>query len=117
MEEHDIVDRDIDDLSVLGDGSFIGDNVCLFNMVILVPDKCIQSTVDSVIFARFDLNGDSGKTVIIVDQVIYLTLVAVIVVEQSMSVCDQFAGYNGFVNRAEIDAALIVQHGTDITAV
>ena len=81
MEEHDVVNGDISDLSVLGHGSFIGNHICLFDMVILVPNKGVQRTVDCVILAGFDFNGNSGKTVVIVDQIIYLALAAVIVIE------------------------------------
>ena len=42
-------------------------------------------------------------TIIVIDQVVYLTVAAIVVVEQLMSRGNQFAGNNGLVDRAEID--------------
>ena len=73
--------------------------------------------MDGVVLAGFDLDGDGGEAVVIVDQIIHLALAAVIVIEQLVAVRGQLLGHHAFIHRAEIDPRLIVQDRTYIAAV
>ena len=42
-------------------------------------------------------------TIIVIDQVVYLTVAAIVVVEQLMAMGNRFAGNNSLVDRAEFD--------------
>lgn len=86
-------------------------------MIIVVLYKSIQRAVDGVVLAGLDLDGDGGETVVIVDQIIDLSLAAVIVIKQLEAVGRQLLGHHAFIHRAEIDPRLIVQDRTDIAAV
>ena len=77
--EHYIVYRDIDDLSVLLDRSLIGNYVGFLYIVILILYKCIQRTMDSIILARFYFHRNCGKAAIIINQIVNLTLVAIVI--------------------------------------
>ena len=92
-------------------------NIGLFHMIILVLYEGIQRTVNGVVLAGLDLDGDGGEAVVIVDQIIHLALAAVIVIEQIESVGDELAGDDALIDRAEVDAPLILQNRTDIVAV
>jgi hypothetical protein len=67
LKEHNIVDRQINDLAFYRDHPFVRDHKRFFDVVVLVLDKGVQSAVNSVVFAGLYLNGDSGKTVVIID--------------------------------------------------
>ena len=117
LEEHDIVDGDIDDLSLRRNRSLIGHNKGFLNMIVFILHEVVQRTVDGIVLARLHFNGDGGQGGIIVDEVIHLTFVAVIVIEQFVTMCDKFTGYDAFIDGAEIDAGFIVQHSSDVIAI
>ena len=73
--------------------------------------------MNGVVLAGFDLDGNGGEAVVIVDQIIHLALAAVIVIEQLVAVRGQLLGHHAFIHRAEIDPRLIVQDRTYIAAV
>ena len=75
-------------------------------MIILVWNKCIQSAVDSVILAGFDLKRNGGKAFLIIYQIIHLSLASVVVVEQLAAVRDQLACNNTFINGAVFYASI-----------
>ena len=79
-EEHDIVDREIGDLPLAGYLALIGQYECLLDMVVLILDKGVERAVYGIVLAGLDLKGDGGKAAVIVDQVIDLSLAAVIIV-------------------------------------
>ena len=82
LQKHHIIDRQIRDLTVRRDLAGIGQNERLFHVIIVVLYKSAQRAVDGVVLAGFDLDGDGGEAVVIVDQIIHLALAAVIVIEQ-----------------------------------
>ena len=86
-------------------------------MIIVILYKGIQRVVDCVILTGLDLDGNSGESVGIVDQIIHFALVAVIVIKQFASVSRQFLGYYVFIHRAEIDPCFVVQDRTDIVII
>ena len=71
-------------------------------MIVVVLYEGIQRAVDGIVLAGFDLDGDSGEAVIIVDQIIHFALTAVIVIEQIIAVGNELAG-----DDALIDLSLI----------
>ena len=60
LEEHDIVDGDIDDLSLRRDRSLIGHNKGFLNMIVFILHEAVQRAVDGIVFARLHFNGDGG---------------------------------------------------------
>ena len=60
LEEHDIVDGDIDDFSLRGDRSFIGHNEGFLDMVVFILHEVIQRTVDGVVLTGLYFNRDGG---------------------------------------------------------
>ena len=116
-QEHHIIDRDIRDLAVCCDLAGVGQNIGLLYMIILVFHESAQRTVDGVVLAGLDLDGDGGQAVVIVDQIIDLAFVAVIIVKQLAAVSGQLLGHHAFIHGAEIDPGLIVQDRADIAAV
>lgn len=86
-------------------------------MIVLVADKGVQGAVDSVVLARLDLDGNSGKAVVIVDQIVHFPLAAIVVIEQLVPVRDQLLGDNGFINGAQIDASFVIEDGADVIAI
>jgi len=57
LEKHDVIHWKVDDLSLLGNRPLIGHDVRLFHMIVLVLDKDVQSTADSIVLAGLDLDG------------------------------------------------------------
>ena len=86
-------------------------------MIVVVLYEGIQCAVDGVVLAGLDLDGDGGEAVVIVDQVIHLALAAVIVIEQIVAVGDELAGDDALIDRAKVDAPLVLQDRADIAAV
>ena len=60
LEEHDIVDGDIDDFPLRGDRSFIGHNEGFLDMVVFILHEVIQHTVDGIVLTGLYFNGDGG---------------------------------------------------------
>ena len=77
-------------------------------MVIFVGDKMIQRTVNSIVFARFYLNRERTEIVVIVNQVVDFTLIAVVVIIKFKAVGNQFACNYAFINRTQIDTFFII---------
>ena len=69
-QEHHIIDRDIRDLAVCCDLAGIGQDISLLYMIILVLHEGAYCTVDGVILAGLDLDGDGGQAVVIVDHLL-----------------------------------------------
>ena len=42
---------------------------------------------------------------------------AIVIIEQFVTMCDKFAGYDALIDGAEIDAGFIVQHSADVIAI
>lgn len=51
LEKHNVINGKIGYLSVVRDGSFVGEDISFFNMIILVLNKGVQCTVNGVILA------------------------------------------------------------------
>ena len=117
FKEHNIINRNISYLTLCCNSTLIGHNKGFFDIVILVLNKIVQRAVDGVILARFNLNGDSGKAVVVVNKIVDLALAAVVIIEQLIAVRDQLACYYAFIDRAEIDTFFIIQHSADIVPV
>ena len=60
LEEHDIVDGNIDDLSFRRDRSLIGHNKGFLNMIVFILHEAVQRTVDGIVLTGLHLDGDSG---------------------------------------------------------
>ena len=60
LEEHDIVDGNIDDLSFRRDRSLIGHNESFLNMIVFILHEVVQRTVDRIVLTGLHFNGDSG---------------------------------------------------------
>lgn len=60
MEEHDVVDGDINDLPLRGDRSLIGHNEGFLDMIVLILHEVAQRTVDGIVFAGLHFDGDCG---------------------------------------------------------
>ena len=73
LKKHHKIDGQISDFSIGGDFSCVGEDKSLFDVVVLILDKGVQGTVYRVVLAGFDFNGNGGKTVIIINQIVYLT--------------------------------------------
>ena len=86
-------------------------------MIIFIFNKIIECAVDGVVLAGLDFNRNGGKAVVVIDQIVYFTLITIIVVEQLMPMCCKFTCDDTFINRAEIDASFIVKDRTDVIAV
>ena len=86
-------------------------------MVIIVFYKSVQRTVDRVILARLDFDGDGREAVVIVDQIIDLPPAPIIIVIELIPMGNKFAGHNALVYRTLVDALLVIQDSPDIVAV
>ena len=86
MKKHNVINWQICYLSVVRDGSFIGEDISLFDMIILILNKGVQRTVNSVILAGLYLYRHGGQAVVIINKIVNLTLTAVIVIEQLIAV-------------------------------
>lgn len=86
-------------------------------MIIFILHEGVQRAVDGVILAGLDLNGDGGQSVVVIDQIIGLTLAAVVVIVQIIAVGDELAGDNALIYRTRVDAPLVVQDRANIAAV
>ena len=60
LEEHDIVDGNIDDFSLRRDRSLIGHHEGFLNMIVFILREVVQRTVDGLVLARLHFNGDGG---------------------------------------------------------
>jgi hypothetical protein len=60
LEEHDIVDGDIDDFPLRRDCSLIGHNKGFLNMIVFILHEVIQRTVDGIVLTGLYFNGDGG---------------------------------------------------------
>ena len=67
-----------------------------------------------VVFARLHLDRQNGKAVVVIYQEVHLALLLVVVIEKRMPVCQQLGGDNGLIQRAEIDAELVVLYSSYI---
>ena len=73
--------------------------------------------MDSIILAGLDLDGNSEKAFIIVDEKIDFSFIAVIVIEQLAAVGDKLLRSCTLINRAKIVPRLIIEYRTNIAAV
>ena len=99
------------------DFSFVGYNECFFDMIIFVLNKCIQCAVHGIILTGLYFDRHSGQAVIIINQIINLTLAAIVIIKEFMTVRDQFTGNNRFIHRTQIDTSFIIQHCFDVISV
>ena len=53
----------------------------------------------------------------VVNEEIYLTLLAIVVIEEFMPVCTKFLSYNTFIYRSKIDAANVIKNWADIVVI
>ena len=60
LEEHDIVDGNIDDFSLHRDRSLIGHHEGFLNMIVFILHEAVQRTVDGIVLTGLHLDGDSG---------------------------------------------------------
>ena len=81
LEEHDIINWQIRNLTIRRDLAGVGQNKSLFHMIIFVLHEGAQRAVDGVILAGLNLDRNGGQAVVVVDQIIDLALVAVIVIK------------------------------------
>ena len=72
--------------------------------------------MDGVVFARFDFEGDVGKVVGVVNEVVDFAVFFVVVVVEVVAVRPQFLGDYGFVDGAEVDAVEVGHDGADVVA-
>ena len=84
------------------------------NGVVGRGEKLGQGTVDGVVFARLHLYGEDCEAVEVVDQEIHFATLFVVVVVQLVAVGVKFLCDNGFIDRTEVYAALVAEHGVDI---
>ena len=70
--------------------------------------------MDSIILAGLDLDGNSEKAFIIVDEKIDFSFIAVIVIEQLAAVGDKLLRSCTLINRAKIVPRLIIEYRTNI---
>ena len=79
LEEHDVVNGNIGDFSFCGDVSLVRYHIGFLNVVIFVRSELIQGAVDGIVSSGFHLDGYCGEAVIIVNQIVYLTVVAIVI--------------------------------------
>lgn len=77
-------------------------------MVILVFRERIERAVNGVAFSRFHLDGNNGKAVVVVDEIIDFSFAAVVVIEKFVAVRYKLTGDCRFVDRAKVDASFVV---------
>ena len=65
LKKHNVINWQICYLSVVRDGSFIGEDISLFDMIILILNKGVQRTVNGVILAGLYLYRHGGQAVVI----------------------------------------------------
>lgn len=85
LKEHNVIYRDIDYFTFLCNYSFIRYNKCFLNMIVFVLNEGIECAVNGIVFSRFYFDWNSGKTVIIVNKIIYFSFATIIIVEQLMT--------------------------------
>ena len=77
----------------------------------------IQRAVDRIIFAGLHLDGHHRQSIIIINEIIHFPSLLVVIIEQPEPVRLQLAGRQRLIDRAQIHAVHIFQHGLDIVLI
>ena len=116
LEEKNEVDWQISDLSFVCDFSSIRKYKGFLDAIGFVRNEVVQCAMDGVVSARFDLDWYDRETVIVINEVVDFTLLAVVVIKELVSMGMKFTCDDAFVDSAKIDAAFIVEDGADVIA-
>lgn len=94
--EHHKIDGHVGYLAVLANLTFVGDDSGCLNVVIGILQKVIEGAVYGIVLARLDFYrmGTHGR--VVVNQIVYLALLAVVVVKEFVPMCTKFLGYHTF---------------------
>jgi len=117
FHEHHEIDGHISNLALLIDRTFVGNDGTRKNMVIGVLQQVVEGAVYAVVLARRDLYRMSTHGLVVVDEKVYLALLAVIIIEKLVSVGTQFLCNNALIDGAEVDAADVIEHGSYVVAI
>ena len=88
VKKHNIVDWYISYFAVLCDISFVRYNECFFDMIIFVLNKCVQCTMHGIVLTGLNFNWHGRKAIIIINKIINLTLAAIVIIKEFMTVSD-----------------------------
>ncbi len=116
LEEKNEVDWQISDFSFVCDFSSIGKHKGFLDAVGFVRNEVVQCAMDGVVSARFDLDWYDRETVIVINKVVDFAFLTVVIIKEMVAVGMQLACDDAFIDSAKIDAALIVEDGTNVIA-
>lgn len=114
LHEHHEIDRHISNLSILIDLALIGNDSCRKDVVIGILQEIVECAVHRVVLTRLDFNRIGTHGSMVIYQVVHLSLLAVVVVEELVPMSPQLLCNDILIDGAEINAADIVEHRTDV---
>ena len=82
FHKHHEIDRHISDLVFLIELSFVGNDSGRKNIILWCLQKIIEGTVHRIVLTRFDLNRMDTHCCVVVNQIVNLTLFAVVVIKE-----------------------------------
>ena len=85
--EHHKIDGHVGYLAVLANFAFVGDDSGCLDVVIGILQKVIEGTVYGIVLARLDFYRMGSHGRVVVDQIVYLALLAVVVVKEFVPMC------------------------------
>ena len=99
------------------DFALVGNDSGRKDIVLRNFQKIVERTMLRVVLARLDFNRVGTHRGMVVNQIVHLALLAVVVIVEFMPMCAKFLGYHILIDGTEIDAANIVENGTDVVSI
>lgn len=86
-------------------------------MVVGIVQQVVECTVDGVVLARLDLYRVRAHGRVVVNQIVDLALLALVVVEELVTVGTQLLRHHALIDAPEVDAAYVVEYGTYVVVI
>ena len=93
-----MINRQIAYFAIRCKGSLIRQHKGFFDVISFILHEGIEGTVNGVVFAGFDFDGDDRQAVVVINEIVHLSLMTIIVIKEFMPMCRKFACHNIFVN-------------------
>ena len=117
LHKHHEIDWHICNLTFLIDLSFIGNDCSCMDIVLRILQKIVERTMLRVILTRFALYRMGTHRSVVINQIVNLALLAVVVIEEFVSMCAKLLGHHILIDGTKIDTADIVENRTDVIAI
>ena len=99
------------------DLALVGNDSGSKDIVLRILQEIVEGTMCRVVFARLDLYWVGTHRGVVVNQIVHLTLLAIVIIVEFVSMCAKFLGYHILIDGTEIDTANIIENGTDVVAI